>query len=325
MGEASSPPPAAEEAAAAPVTGETEAERGQRIARQWVRDDSGGGGAGAAAGAGAGAADTPSAADALGAARLAEVGHPDSHAAVSTPPADTPSGGGDASGGADADASDGEEFENPADGEVAPSGGAGGGSLFSRLVGRATSWLARKDGVAAEAPALRAAHTRAAAKLAQLTTRRDELAKLASTDFGPDSVFLPLKGQCFELVQPSGGSSYTYSMCPFGSATQQPGGTSLGTWDGFVDGTDHSSWAFKGGAHCWNGPQRSLRVDATCGGDHKLIKVEEPNRCEYRASFETPAACAEAAAVAAEAAAAEADEAAAAVAAAAGGPQHTDL
>lgn len=34
--------------------------------------------------------------------------------------------------------------------------------------------------------------------------------------------------------------------------------TSLGTWTGFEDA--YSTLVFDGGQHCWNGPQRSMRV-----------------------------------------------------------------
>ncbi|EFJ05152.1 hypothetical protein SELMODRAFT_137598, partial [Selaginella moellendorffii] len=66
---------------------------------------------------------------------------------------------------------------------------------------------------------------------------------------------------------------------------------------------------FQNGDHCWNGPQRSLKVRLRCGLKSELSDIEEPSRCEYAtsssrtnfrtcfllcryaASFWTPAVC----------------------------------
>lgn len=50
---------------------------------------------------------------------------------------------------------------------------------------------------------------------------------------------------------------------------------------------------FEGGAHCWNGPPRSLTVAVVCGPADALSAVAEPSRCEYTAELATPAACGE--------------------------------
>jgi protein kinase C substrate 80K-H len=114
-------------------------------------------------------------------------------------------------------------------------------------------------------------------------------------------------------------------MCPFDAARQDPGATSLGAWGGWAEGAGPESgrpaFSFAGGLGCWNGPARSLRVDVACGAASALLKVEEPNRCEYRADFVTPAACdATATAELVERAAAAAQ-----VAAAAAAQVHTEL
>ncbi len=53
---------------------------------------------------------------------------------------------------------------------------------------------------------------------------------------------------------------YTYEVCMYKEARQKEGAssTSLGTWTGFEDA--YSTLVFDGGQHCWNGPQRSMRV-----------------------------------------------------------------
>jgi protein kinase C substrate 80K-H len=48
---------------------------------------------------------------------------------------------------------------------------------------------------------------------------------------------------------------------------------------------------FQGGLACWNGPQRSLRLELRCGAATALTRVDEPSRCEYAGVLETPAAC----------------------------------
>jgi hypothetical protein len=37
---------------------------------------------------------------------------------------------------------------------------------------------------------------------------------------------------------------------------------------------------FENGAHCWNGPSRSVEVSASCGAENKILSVSEPSKCE---------------------------------------------
>ena len=65
--------------------------------------------------------------------------------------------------------------------------------------------------------------------------------------------------RCFEVKA----DKYTYSMCPFGEATQKEGGgsTRLGTWQGFGD--NYTTMLFDKGMGCWQGPARSFQVALT--------------------------------------------------------------
>ncbi|KAK3752230.1 hypothetical protein QZH41_012236 [Actinostola sp. cb2023] len=121
----------------------------------------------------------------------------------------------------------------------------------------------------------------------------NDIDQVLEGDFGDHDEFSPLSGQCFELTD----REYTYKLCPFDKATQQPknGGsdTSLGTW-GEWTGEPHNKYMrmkYKGGQSCWNGPDRSTEVVLSCGSDNELTSVSEPSRCEYRMEFKSPAVC----------------------------------
>jgi Glucosidase II beta subunit-like protein len=45
------------------------------------------------------------------------------------------------------------------------------------------------------------------------------------------------------------------------------------------------------GAQCWNGPQRSARIDLECGAENLVLKVTEPSKCEYYIKMKSPAVC----------------------------------
>jgi protein kinase C substrate 80K-H len=49
---------------------------------------------------------------------------------------------------------------------------------------------------------------------------------------------------------------------------------------------------FENGLRCWNGPERSARVDLECGAENEVIKVTEPSKCEYEIKMKSPAVCA---------------------------------
>ncbi|EGG16474.1 protein kinase C substrate 80K-H like protein [Cavenderia fasciculata] len=111
----------------------------------------------------------------------------------------------------------------------------------------------------------------------------EKLEKLLITDMGPDNVFLPLYGRCFDAPT----KDYTYTMCPFENSKQ--GHTSLGRFEEW--GPNHSSMSFTNGVQCWGGPKRSLKVQVECGSENKIYDVQEPSKCEYSMKFSTPALC----------------------------------
>lgn len=112
-------------------------------------------------------------------------------------------------------------------------------------------------------------------------------------DYGPDQVFAPLDGECFQFTD----LEYVYSMCMYGRATQssKSGGSevNLGHWHEWTGppNNKYSRIKFDRGLACWDGPARTAEVELRCGKDNKLIWVGEPNRCEYSMTFLTPALC----------------------------------
>lgn len=129
----------------------------------------------------------------------------------------------------------------------------------------------------------------------ELTDRENAVKALEqdlAADFGPDSVYYPLKGECFKYTD----REYVYSLCPFERAVQESQGgahTELGRWSGWNGPANniYSSQKYENGLQCWNGPARSTVVSVTCGVESKLVSVSEPSRCEYTFDFITPAAC----------------------------------
>jgi len=120
-----------------------------------------------------------------------------------------------------------------------------------------------------------------------------QLKESLEKDYGENSVFAVLSGQCFSHTD----NEYTYKMCPFDHCSQRGkhGGseTRLGGWGEWIgpEGGKYSVMKFTGGQTCWNGPARSSIVYLHCGSENNLVSVTEPNRCEYEMHFNTPAAC----------------------------------
>lgn len=78
---------------------------------------------------------------------------------------------------------------------------------------------------------------------------------------------------------------YTYKIGFLDSVYQD--NTLVGRFSGF----DSSSLTFSHGSKCWNGPQRSAKVDMVCGPQHVIVSVSEPEKCQYRILLETPLVC----------------------------------
>ncbi|ELU43157.1 endoplasmic reticulum protein [Rhizoctonia solani AG-1 IA] len=134
----------------------------------------------------------------------------------------------------------------------------------------------------------------------ELKDSEEALAKLETGGyFGKDGEWKKLDGVCLEKDT----GEYTYSVCLFGSATQKSNrdhaSHSLGRFSGWNDkeGVTPGSYDYytrqyyKGGARCWNGPERSVILDLTCGTENTIQTIAEPEKCEYLFTGTSPALC----------------------------------
>ena len=124
--------------------------------------------------------------------------------------------------------------------------------------------------------------------------------------YGPRTEFYKMKGQCYKKTI----NKYNYEVCPYGNAKQDS--TSLGRtfqivnkeneeiktlgWDVHVNEQNQMSngdvyFYWKGGAQCWNGPQRSLKLKLVCHATVELLQLIEPSMCVYVGELGTPAVC----------------------------------
>ncbi|KAF3612653.1 Glucosidase 2 subunit beta [Capsicum annuum] len=140
-----------------------------------------------------------------------------------------------------------------------------------------------------DADSIRKEYDEASAKLTKIESKLSSLKQKLKQDFGREKEFYSFHGQCFESKE----NKYTYKICPFKQASQVEGysTTRLGNWDKFED--SYRTMLFTSGDHCWNGPDRSLKVKLRCGLKNEVTDIDEPSRCEYLAFLATPALCLE--------------------------------
>ena len=191
--------------------------------------------------------------------------------------------------GDDADEED-DEMDDETDDETDESGSGGGffSSLFSggkkpsKRGGRAIRDRATR--AKKHANDKRDVHAQAQRTLTELEGKHADVTKRLGTFFGPHMELAHMVGECYVAKI----ETYKYEVCPFGDAKQDT--TKLGTMKA-LDVKEPRTMVFSSGERCWNGPSRSITVYLRCGGENVLAEVEEPSRCEYAATLYTPAAC----------------------------------
>ena len=84
---------------------------------------------------------------------------------------------------------------------------------------------------------------------------------------------------------------YTYSICLLGEAKQDS--TRLGAWtvDINKDYASNRTVEYIGGVTCWNGIQRKLVVEFSCGAKEEIVSLSEPSTCHYHATMKSPCFC----------------------------------
>lgn len=134
----------------------------------------------------------------------------------------------------------------------------------------------------------------------QLETARTDLRDLYDPAwYGAEGEWKKLQNTC--LTKDTG--DYVYEVCLFEEARQKPnyGGStfSLGrfaSWNlspGVTEGSAeyYSKQVYSHGTRCWNGPERNVKLDLTCGTENALLTVTELEKCEYLFTGTTPALC----------------------------------
>ncbi|GBG29616.1 Glucosidase 2 subunit beta [Hondaea fermentalgiana] len=119
----------------------------------------------------------------------------------------------------------------------------------------------------------------------RLEKEESKLKEKAPQDYGSQNQWYAIRDKCFS----STADKYKYEICMYKQAKQDK--VNLGEWSGFLEGSNDRTFKFTKGQRCWNGPERSLTVHATCGPEERIIDVREPSTCEYVMTFTSPAAC----------------------------------
>ncbi|KAL3101136.1 hypothetical protein niasHS_001596 [Heterodera schachtii] len=132
-------------------------------------------------------------------------------------------------------------------------------------------------------------------KVSDLERLIRESSSYLDVEFGPDSAWAPLKGQCAELTT----TQYVYKLCLFDRTVQKDrnGHSEIslghwGKWAGPENGNKFEAQRYEHGQTCWNGPERSTLVQFECGEQFELVETSEPSKCEYHFLAKSPTACA---------------------------------
>ncbi|KAL4264047.1 Glucosidase 2 subunit beta [Pleurotus pulmonarius] len=117
--------------------------------------------------------------------------------------------------------------------------------------------------------------------------------------FGSEGEWKKLDGMCLEKDT----GEYTYEVCLFGEAKQKPnhGGStfSLGKFKSWNPDQDvpvgspefYTKQTYKHGTRCWNGPERNVILELSCGLENAIQSIIELEKCEYQFTVTTPALC----------------------------------
>jgi len=116
----------------------------------------------------------------------------------------------------------------------------------------------------------------------------EKIEKKLKMDSGVTKVYYSIIDEVFSLKT----TDYTYTIT-WGKEIKQKEEngplTLLGKFKEFKD--NYKTIIYDDGAQCWNGPKRSVIVNLICKENNEILKVTEPNKCEYVIDFGTPGVC----------------------------------
>jgi len=116
----------------------------------------------------------------------------------------------------------------------------------------------------------------------------DKLKSKIEMDNGKNNVFYTLYNQQFKYNT----TDYIYTLT-WGvdvKQKQHKGATTvLGKFKEFKD--NYKTIIYDNGAQCWKGPKRSVTIKLFCGPENEILKISEPNKCEYLLEFSSPGGC----------------------------------
>ncbi|KAG8903804.1 hypothetical protein FRB99_002730 [Tulasnella sp. 403] len=154
--------------------------------------------------------------------------------------------------------------------------------------------IPKSGDTSAEASRAREAHTQATSALStkerELENEEEALSKLFDPKwYGKEGEWRRLHGTCLK----KDGGEYTYEVCLFGQATQTSNkdrsSNNLGSFTSWSKSPSvtpgeyeyYTTQHYERGTQCWNGPQRSVQLQLSCGTENELLSVTEPEKCEY--------------------------------------------
>lgn len=141
-----------------------------------------------------------------------------------------------------------------------------------------------------------AAKSEEIAQLNQHVAELSEELKDSTNHYGPQKILKAVEGEKF--TAPIG--EYEYEIDFTGEIRQTGNGQSalIGRYNGNIrelaptrDGETKLEMEFDRGAKCWSGPIRKAKVTVFCGDKVQILKVTEPEVCQYFIEVSSPLAC----------------------------------
>ncbi|KAH3672189.1 hypothetical protein WICMUC_004418 [Wickerhamomyces mucosus] len=137
--------------------------------------------------------------------------------------------------------------------------------------------------------------------VSKLTQKRKDLSKSVDlikknleTNYGPDDILRPFNALTIKWHI----GEYDYDFNFVGDIHQRGNNQNLkiGSFETVevnnISESEHELLlSFDHGARCWNGPIRKALIVISCGPDHELLTVTEPEKCEYIFKVKSPIGC----------------------------------